>query len=160
MRLRDAVLDDAEALAAIARDAAVDTSMAPRSLRDMIRDRTVVVAVTDDGAADGSGDGGEEGEGAGDEGAGADEGVAGYVSYDVDDETVVIHHLAARDDDAVETLLDRPLAFADSEGLAAVIGLGPDDPAVSTVEDHGFEVVERRQFGGEAMVRYERPPQE
>jgi hypothetical protein len=158
-RLRDAVPDDVERLAALARRGPVDADVSPRSLRDMVHDRTVVVAEREGGGVSDRGpdDGGEDGA---DRAAGDD--VVGYVSYDVEDGVVVVHHLVAEvgaavdGDDVLGALLDRALGFADREGLPVVVGLSPDEPAVATVEEAGFEPVERRRFGDDEVVRYER----
>lgn len=170
MQVRDAVPEDADRLADLARRGPVNATVAPRSLRDMIRDRTVLVAerseedgeATADDADTGEEDTGVEGDDASDEAVaddrpGDDERLVGYVSFDADEDAVVIHHLVADGEEALDPLLDRPLAFADDQGLPTVIGLAPEEPAVEPVEDRGFEVVERRRFGGDKVVRYERP---
>ena len=160
MRFRDAVPDDVERLAALARRGPVDTDVSPRSLRDMVHDRTVVVAERDgrDGP-DPAGATGEDG-GAGGDGSGGGD-IVGYVSYDADEGAVVVHHLVAEgagaDDEVLATLLDHPTGFADREGLPVRIGLRAGEPAVHTVEDAGFDVVDRQRFADDEVVRYERP---
>lgn len=84
-----------------------------------------------------------------------DDGLVGVLAFEVDDVTVHVTRLAG-DPDAVERLLDEPVAFATREGFPVELLLPESNEGVdSAVETRGFERVgSGPRFGAEATVRY------
>jgi hypothetical protein len=142
MEVRDAVEADADALAGIA-DAPADV------MRNLIHDRTVVVAVDESADTDPNVD--------------ADEPTAddllGFVSYDARDSTVHVTQLAGTRD-ACERLLAEPVRFAANESMEVQLLVPADEDDVrEAAERVGFE----RQgsgprFDGRRTVRYRLQP--
>lgn len=106
---------------------------APRDvMRNLVHDRTVRVAERD-------------------------EEIIGFVSYDARERTVHVTQLEG-DADSFDRLLDEPLGFADSEGMAVEL-LAPDDESdVRTAAlDAGFDEIGRGpRFEGEPTTRFRR----
>jgi len=106
MEVRDAVEADADALAELA-DGPRDV------LRNVIHDRTVRIAETDDG-------------------------ILAFVSFDARPGTVYVTQLDG-DPEACERLLDEPVRFAKREGMAVELLVPETDEAVqSIVAEAGF----------------------
>jgi hypothetical protein len=172
MEVRDAVEDDAAALAELAG--------APEDvMRNLVHDRTVRVAAVDDATAtgiengDGDGDGdfdrgpasdgneGEPGTGAGDGAVDGDDagGLLGFVSFDVRGSTVHVTQVGGSRA-ACERLLAEPARFADREGLDVEL-LVPDDEVETraAAEAAGFEEGgPGPTFEGRPTVRYRLEP--
>jgi hypothetical protein len=169
MEVRDAVEDDAAALAELA-DAPEDV------MRNLVHDRTVRVAAVAEGdgssdagadadfergpaATDGepgngeAGDADRDGDTEGD--AGADEALLGFVSFDVRGSTVHVTQVGGSRA-ACERLLAEPARFADREGLDVELLL-PDDEVETraAAEAAGFEEGgPGPTFEGRPTVRY------
>lgn len=156
MFVRDAVQDDAEALADLA-----DLPVAAAT--HLIVERTVRVACDEepegddtadsDPAREADGDGDAEGRGPA---TGETTGTArGFVAFDARPGVVHVTQIAG-DQEAVGRLLEEPANFADSEGMA-VEAVVPED-AVSVrgaIEAFGFDPAGAGpRFGGEPTRRY------
>jgi len=151
MRVRDAVEADAAAIGSM-------TDRPSGVVRNMIHDRSVRVAVTDDGDGD-DGDGGD-----GDGGDGGDDtpvdAVAGFVAFDVRDGTVHVTNFEGTAI-AVERLFEEPVGFAKREGMPveAIVptdGVGPD-----VAEAFGFEAAgSGPRIDGSPTTRYRSDPEE
>ena len=144
MRVRDAVEADAAALASMADR--------PRDVvRNMIHDRSVRVAVTDDAAP------------AADENAGddtPDDAVGGFVAFDVRDGTVHVTNFGGAGD-AVARLFEEPVGFASREGMAVEAVVPNGGGAPDAVESIGFEAVgSGPRIEGAPTTRYRFDPQE
>lgn len=143
MEIRDAVEDDAEAMAAIA-DAPTDV------MRNLIHDRTVRVADSDSA------------EHPLDPNVDTDDGVVdllGFVSYDAREHTVHITQLDGTDE-ACRQLLGEPVRFARNESMAVEL-LVPE--SASGIADAAERVGFERQgpgprFDGLSTVRYRLDP--
>ncbi|QAU13266.1 hypothetical protein EKH57_11315 [Halorubrum sp. BOL3-1] len=135
MRVRDAVETDAAALASM--------TERPRSVvRDMIHDRSVRVAVTDESAQTGGedgDDGGAAGDVDGDDGTPADS-VAGFVAFDVRNGTVHVTNFDGGPE-GIRRLFEEPMGFAVREGMPVEAVVPTDGTATATVEAIGFEAV-------------------
>jgi hypothetical protein len=130
MEVRDAVEDDADALAALA-------DLPEPAVAQLVHDRTVRVAGTDDGTES------------------DDDDIRGFVAFDAARDTVHVTQLAG-DTDAVSRLLDEPARFAEREGMPVEV-LVPESESsvVAAVEDYGFEETGTGpRFEGEATRRY------
>lgn len=176
MEVRDAVEDDAEALAAMA---GVPTS----AMASIVHDRTVLVAV---GAADAGGDvgGTDDPDGPDDEGVGArgsggdggdptdggdpddsgagddpDPAILGLVGYDASPGVVHVTQLAGTAA-ACERLLEEPVAFARREGMDVELIAAEDEADVrAAAEATGFEAAGAGpEFDGEPTVTYRLEP--
>ena len=108
MQVRDAIEADAEELAA--------QTGAPRDvMRNLVHDRTVRVAITDDA-------------------------VHGFVSFDARHDTVHITQLE-RKEGICEQLLEEPLRFAHKEGMAVELLVAESDEETrEAAENSGFEL--------------------
>jgi hypothetical protein len=123
MQVRDAVEADAEELAA--------QTGAPRDvMRNLVHDRTVRVAITDDD-------------------------VHGFVSFDARRDTVHITQIEG-DEEICEQLLEEPIRFATKEGMAVELLVAvSDDETKEAAENVGFEQKGRGpSFEGTRTVRY------
>jgi hypothetical protein len=123
MQVRDAVEADAEELAA--------QTGAPRDvMRNLIHDRTVRVAITDDA-------------------------VHGFVSFDARQYTVHITQIEGSGE-ICEQLLEEPLRFADKEEMAVeLLVAASDDETREAAENTGFEREGHGPaFEGTRTVRY------
>ncbi|WP_435097867.1 hypothetical protein [Halorubrum sp. N11] len=116
MRIRDALESDAEALA-------MATDRPRGVVKDMIHDRSVRVAVAGDEAD--SGDGGNAS-------------VAGFVAFDVRDETVHVTDFDG-DDEAIRLLFEEPRRFARREGMGVEAVVPNDERTGDILENAGFE---------------------
>jgi len=141
MEVRDAVEDDAEALAELA-DSPADV------MRNLVHDRSVRVAV------EGGVDAGPN--------ADAEEGAApvlGFVSFDARPDAVHVTQLDGTPE-ACRRLLEEPLEFARREGMAVELLVPDDSDALrAAVERVGFD--ERGtgpRFEGQRTVRYRMEP--
>lgn len=146
MHVRDAVEDDAEALATRA-------ELPAEAVRQLIHDRTVRIVERPDGdeESDSSGDGGTaDGEAPSDEPT-----PCGFLAFDADEGAVHVTQVDG-DRDAVGTLLEEPLRFAAKEGMPVEI-LVPDTETtvLEAVEEAGFESVgDGPRFDGQPVRRY------
>ncbi len=123
MDIREAVEADAGRLAAL--------TDAPRDvMRNLVHDRTVRVAETDDE-------------------------IVGFVSYDAREQTVHVTQLEG-DTDTFQRLLAEPVGFAEAEGMAVEL-LAPDDEehVQAAAREAGFENVgSGPRFEGKSTTRY------
>jgi hypothetical protein len=136
MQVRDAIEADAPALSSLA-------AAPPDVMRNLVHDRTVRVAATDDAPETGPD---EETDPAT---------IRGFVSYDAREDTVHVTQLGG-DREACERLLEEPLRFARGEGMTVelLVAVG-DDERRAAVEAMGFERNGRGpRFEGEETVRY------
>lgn len=135
MQVRDAVEDDAAALAAL-------SDVSESALRNVVHDRTVRVLVDDlaDSAT-----------------ADATAPVRGFVSYDVRDGVVHLTQFGG-DREAVGRLLEEPLRFAAAESMPVEVLVGEDDETMrGALEAERFELRGRGPaFGGTPTFRYRR----
>ncbi|SEO60697.1 hypothetical protein SAMN04487948_103461 [Halogranum amylolyticum] len=141
MNVRDAVEDDADALAALA-------DLPPDAMRTVIHDRTVRVGELPS-AEDGD-EGGAESE--------APE-PRGFVSFDVRDNVVHVTQFGGPRD-ACERLLEEPVRFAENEGMdVEVVVTANDESMRAAVEAVGFEKKgSGPMFEGQRTVRYRLTP--
>lgn len=166
MQVRDAVEDDAAALAAL-------SDVSESALRNVVHDRTVRVLVDDGGPANAPLDADAQdappdtaGDTAGTSSAGdlADSATAdatapvrGFVSYDVRDGVVHLTQFGG-DREAVGRLLEEPLRFAAAESMPVEVLVGEDDETMrGALEAERFELRGRGPaFGGTPTFRYRR----
>jgi len=146
MQVRDAVEDDAAAMAAI--------GDAPRDvMRNLVHDRTVRVAEPDDV------DEGIDDERSDAEAAGSEPRLLGFVSFDAKQDAVHVTQLDGTDD-ACERLLSEPVGFAEREGMAVEL-LVPeaDDGVAAAARSRGFtDVGAGPRFEGVPTTRYRLEP--
>jgi N-acetylglutamate synthase-like GNAT family acetyltransferase len=139
---RDAREDDADDVAEIANCYFLPQDMSVGSMRDLVQDRTMKVAV------DGE-DGNEE-----------DEEIVGYVSYRVVEDTVVVQHLCVvpeyRDTEVPEHLVSFPAEFADEEGMRTRVAVAEGSCFGDFLTEEGFEEQGEARFAGETLSMYER----
>jgi len=128
MDLRDAVEADAGRLASLT-DAPQDV------MRNLVHDRTVRVAETDDG-------------------------IVGFVSYGAREDTVHVTQLAG-DPAAFGDLLGEPIAFAAAEDMAVELLVPAGEPEVGDAAiAAGFaEVGSGPRFDGEPTTKYRLDPE-
>ena len=128
MEIRDAVEADAGRLADLA-------DSPPDVMRNLVHDRTVLVATED-------------------------EEVAGFVSYDAKQGTVHVTQLAGPTE-VCERLLKEPIAFAEREHMAVELLVTADESEVeAAVEAAGFtDSGSGPKFAGESTVRYRLEPE-
>jgi hypothetical protein len=141
MQVRDAVEDDAPAMAAIA-DAPKDV------MRNLVHDRTVRVAEPDVVDDDPNEDAG-----------GRDPQLLGFVSFDARQDAVHVTQLDGTDE-ACELLLSEPVRFAEREGMAVEL-LVPhaDDGVAAAARSQGFDDVGTGpRFEGVRTTRYRLEP--
>ena len=172
MRIRDALESDAEALASV-------TGRPREVVRNMIHDRSVRVAVEEEGDRNGT-----EDEGVGDDESGAsseigvssesgasgeseasgesgpdnadsDEGVVrGFVAFDVRGDTV---HVTDFDGSGstIERLFEEPRRFARREEMGVEVVVPDDEATTEVLEASGFESAGRGpRFEGRRTTRY------
>ncbi|MFW6321279.1 MAG: hypothetical protein ACOC0Z_05465 [Halohasta sp.] len=141
MHIRDAVEDDAEAIAALA-DAPADV------VRNLVHDRSVRVAERQQGNRDPNVD------------TNAYEAdLLGFVSFDAHDRTVHVTQFGGTTG-ACERLLAEPVRFAAAENMAVEVLVETDAiDKVDAVEAAGFEAVGTGpMFRGSRTVRYRMHP--
>ncbi|MFP4188999.1 MAG: GNAT family N-acetyltransferase [Halobacteriales archaeon] len=142
LRYRDAREDDADKVAEIANCYFLPQDMSVGSMRDLVQDRTMKVAV----------DGENEEEDGGD--------IVGYVSYRVVDDTVVVQHVCVvpeyRDTEVPARLVSFPADFADDEGLRTRVAVGEDSWFCDFLPKEGFEEQGKARFAGETLRMFER----
>lgn len=129
MEVRDAVEDDADALAECG-------NLPTAAVGQLVHDRTVRVA-----AADGEGEGEDE--------------IQGFVAYDAATDLVHVTQLAG-DPDAVARLLDEPVRFAEREGMPVEVLLPASEADLAdAVEAYGFaDAGSGPRFEGEETRRF------
>jgi len=127
MDVRDAVEADAEQLAEL-------TGSPQDVMRNLVHDRTVRVAETDDG-------------------------VRGFVSYDARAETVHVTQLEG-DGETADRLLEEPVRFARAEGMTVELLVPEDETGTrEAAEGAGFERTgSGPAFEGQPTVRYRLEP--
>ncbi|GAA0544158.1 hypothetical protein ABNG02_00150 [Halorubrum ejinorense] len=155
MRVRDAVEADAAALASM-------TGRPSGVVRDMIHDRSVRIAATDDGGAadDSDATDGETATGRdGDDGADTPaDSVLGFVAFDVRDGVVHVTNVEG-DPDALGRLFEEPVRFATREGMTVEAVLPTDGTAVEAARALGFEAVgSGPRIDGASTTRYRFDP--
>lgn len=146
---RDAREEDAPRLAQIANEQVLNESLSAESMRELVHERTIVVAVRENE--------GQKKEENGEE-------VVGYVSYEARMEFVVVQHLAVIPEcepEVLERLLEFPIEFADSEVLKTrIVSEKEDSETRSLVERYGFEHKRLERFGDREMIVFERGPEQ
>ncbi|WP_121820900.1 hypothetical protein [Halostella salina] len=141
MRIRDAVEADAGDMAAIA-DAPTDV------MRNLVHDRTVRVAESEEEETDPNADAEEQ-----------DPGLLGFVSFDARENCVHVTQVDGTAD-ACEQLLGEPVRFAEREGMPVEL-IAPDSvPHVAdAAESVGFaEAGPGPRFDGTPTVKYRMEP--
>jgi hypothetical protein len=136
MNVRDAVEADAGRLAAL--------TDAPRDvMRNLVHDRTVRVAAVET----------EEGDEGDDEDDGGE--ILGFVSFDARADTVHVTQLEG-DPDTFDRLLEEPIRFARSEGMAVELLVPEDETDLpDAARKAGFEEVgQGPRFEGQTTARY------
>jgi len=148
MRIRDAVESDAETLAT-----AIDRPQG--AVIGMIHDRSVRVAVSDDGRDGGSGDGDDR------ESRSDTETVNGFIAFDVHNGAVHVTDFDGQvtdfegDNGLVQRLFEEPRRFASREGLAVEVVVPDDEGSSAVIEEIGFRSVgPGPRFEGRATTRY------
>lgn len=133
MDVRDAVEDDADAIASLA-------DMPTGAARDLVHDRTVRVAVP---AGDGDGD------------------PTGYVAFDARRDAVHVTGLDG-EPETIHPLLSEPIRFAAAEGMAVeTLVENDDDVRRKQLEDAGFtQSGPGPRFAGSPTLRYRLPDDE
>lgn len=141
MEIRDAVEDDAEAMAAIA-DAPTDV------MRNLVHDRTVRVAVSEEQSTDPNEDTGH-----------SFRDLLGFVSYDVRADTVHVTQLDGTFR-ACEQLLGEPIRFAQRETMSVELLVPePDEEIAEAADEVGFDRIGRGpRFAGQQTVRFRLEP--
>ncbi|MDB2239749.1 hypothetical protein [Halorubrum ezzemoulense] len=155
MRVRDAVEADAAAVGSM--------TGRPRGVaRNMIHDRSVRVAVTDDAGSESRG-APSPSEPSGDGDGGDDtpvDAVAGFVAFDVRDGTVHVTNFEGTAA-AVERLFEEPVGFAKREGMSVEVIVPADGVGPEVVEAFGFEAAgSGPRIDGTATTRYRFDPAE
>jgi len=157
MRVRDAIESDAETLATI-----IDRPQ--EAVVNMIHDRSVRVAVSDDGG-DGISDSDTDGISDSDtdgmsRAASSTQTVEGFVAFDVHGDAV---HVTDFDGDrsVIHRLFEEPKRFAGLEGLTVEVVIPDDEESGSIVEAAGFKPVENGPlFEGRTTTRYRIEPKD
>ena len=159
MRVRDAVEADAAAIGSM-------TDRPRGVVQNMIHDRSVRVAVTDDAASepdegaspsDRNGDG-DEGDVEGDDTP--VDAVAGFVAFDVRDGTVHVTNFEGTAA-AVERLFEEPIGFAKREGMTVEAIVPTDGVGPGVVGAFGFEAAgSGPRIEGSSTTRYRFDPEE
>ncbi len=139
MRIRDALESDAETLGA-----EIDR---PRGVViDMIHDRSVRVAISDDDGAPGD----ETDPANGDDGSS----VKGFVAFDVRGETVHVTDFDG-DEPTIRRLFEEPRRFASREGMNVEVVVPDDESTSALIEAVGFEAIGGGpRFDGRETTRY------
>ncbi len=134
MNYREAREEDADTLVEMANEELMQQDLSEATMRDMVQDRSITVA--------------EE-----------DEEVVGYVSYRVMEGAVVVQHVCVQDkfrDSEVPThLIQRPVEFAESEGLKTRLAVERDSWIDGSNCLEGFEHVADASFGEDDLLIYE-----
>lgn len=135
MNYREAREEDASRLVEMANQEVMQQNLSEETMQDLVQDRSMTVA-----------EDGEE--------------VVGYVSYRVVDGAVVVQHVCVepghREEDVPRELLDRPLEFAESEGMKTRIAVERGSWLEKSDLLEEFEHVADASFGDEDLVIYER----
>ncbi|TKX65855.1 hypothetical protein [Halorubrum sp. SP9] len=143
MRVRDAVEADAAALGSM-------TGRPEGVVRNMIHDRSVRVAVTDDATPAGDADASDDT---------PVDAVGGFVAFDVRDGAVHVTNVEG-DPDAVRRLFEEPVRFATREGMTVEAVLPTDGTADDAAEAVGFAVVgSGPRIDGASTTRYRFDPE-
>ncbi|PSP95818.1 hypothetical protein BRC91_00515 [Halobacteriales archaeon QS_4_62_28] len=127
MEIREAVEADAERMAEL-------SESPPDVMRNLVHDRTVRVATTDDE-------------------------VVGFVSFDARDSTVHVTQIGGSRK-ACEQLIEEPIRFAKREGMTVEVLLPEDENETrAAIESAGFEDDGTGpQFDGRSTTRYHLAP--
>jgi N-acetylglutamate synthase-like GNAT family acetyltransferase len=140
-RYRDAREDDADEVADIANCYVLPQDMSVGSMRDLVQDRTMKIAVEEGGKED-------------------DGDIVGYVSYRVVENTVVVQHICVvpeyRDTEVPEELVSFPAEFADDQGLRTRVAVGEGSWFGGFLPEEGFDEQGKARFAGETLHMYER----
>ncbi|MEZ3165268.1 hypothetical protein ABNG03_09300 [Halorubrum sp. RMP-47] len=160
MRVRDAVEADAAAIGSM-------TDRPRGVVQNMIHDRSVRVAVTDDAASEpdeGASPSNRNSDGdEGDDDGGDDtpiDAVDGFVAFDVRDGTVHVTNFEGTAG-AVERLFEEPIGFAKREGMAVEAIVPADGVGQDVVDAVGFEAAgSGPRIEGSATTRYRFDPEE
>jgi len=132
---RDAREGDAADIAEIANSYVMSENLSVGSMRDLVQDRTIKVA--DD----------------------TDDGIVGYVSYRVVDNTVVVQHICVvpeyRDTEVSERLVSFPIEFAEEEGMKTRAAVGEGSWFADFLPTQGFEEKGEARFAGDTLAIYE-----
>lgn len=150
MEIRDAVEDDASAMAAIA-DAPTDV------MCNLVHDRTVRVATPDPVGDDPNDDAGT-GDASGNQGTDGTD-LLGFVSFDAREDAVHVTQIDGTPA-ACERLLAEPVRFADRESMSVEL-LVPDsgEAAAEAAAGVGFEETGTGpRFEGQSTTRYRLDP--
>lgn len=135
MNYREAREEDASRLVEMANQEVMQQNLSEEAMQDLVQDRSMTVAEDEDD-------------------------VVGYVSYRVVDSAVVVQHVCVepdhREGEVPRELLDRPLEFAESEGMKTRLAVERDSWMESSDLLEGFEHVADASFGDEDLVIYER----
>ncbi len=135
MNYREAREEDAARLVEMANQELMQQNLSEAAMQNLVQDRSITVAEDD-------------------------EDVVGYVSYRVVDGAVVIQHVCVeegyREGEAPAELLDRPVEFAEAEGMRTRIAVERESWLVDGDYLHGFEHVGDATFGEDDLVIYER----
>lgn len=136
MNYREAREEDAERLVEMANEEVMQQNLSEATMRDLVQDRSITVAEDED------------------------ESVVGYVSYRVVEGAVVVQHVCVepghRDQDVASELIERPLEFAESEGLNTRLAVERDSWLEEADCLENFEHTADASFGDDDLVIYER----
>lgn len=136
MNYREAREEDASRLVEMANQEVMQQNLSEEAMQDLVQDRSMTVAEDEE-----------------------DE-VVGYVSYRVVDSAVVVQHVCVepghRDGEVPRELLDRPMEFAESEGMKTRLAVDRGSWIEEADLLEGFEHVADASFGDEDLVIYER----
>ncbi|ELZ38162.1 hypothetical protein [Halorubrum tebenquichense] len=151
MRVRDAVEADAAAVASM-------TGRPSGVVRDMIHDRSVRVATTEEEPAERDDGGDAPADADGDETP--VDSVEGFVAFDVRDGTVHVTNFEGGPE-GIRRLFEEPVGFAIREGMTVEAVVPVDGTATATVEAIGFEAVgSGPRIDGASTTRYRFDPGE
>lgn len=135
---RDAREDDASDVAEIANSYVMSENLSVGSMRDLVQDRTMKVAVV------------EEDE---------ERRIVGYVSYRAVEDTVVVQHICVvpdyRETEVPEELVSFPVEFADEEGMKTRAAVDEESWFTEFLPSEGFEEKGEARFAGDTLVMYE-----
>jgi N-acetylglutamate synthase-like GNAT family acetyltransferase len=135
---RDAREDDASDVAEIANSYVMSENLSVGSMRDLVQDRTMKVAVVED-----------------DE----ERSIVGYVSYRAVEDTVVVQHICVvpdyRETEVPEGLVSFPVDFAEEEGMKTRAAVDEESWFTEFLPSEGFEEKGEARFAGDTLVMYE-----
>jgi N-acetylglutamate synthase-like GNAT family acetyltransferase len=135
---RDAREDDASDVAEIANSYVMSENLSVGSMRDLVQDRTMKVAVV------------EEDE---------ERRIVGYVSYRAVEDTVVVQHICVvpdyRETEVPGELVSFPVEFADEEGMKTRAAVDEESWFTEFLPSEGFEEKGEARFAGDTLVMYE-----